>query len=62
MISVVYGVPVPGSEGRAGMAALVTKPDFDLARLYRHLASQLPDYARPVFLRLIAAMAVTETF
>jgi fatty-acyl-CoA synthase len=58
----VYGVPVPGAEGRAGMAAVVTRPDFDLAQLRRHLVSQLPDYARPLFLRLIGTIEVTETF
>jgi fatty-acyl-CoA synthase len=58
----VYGVSVPGMEGRAGMAAIVTSGGFDLARLHRHLADQLPDYARPVFLRAAEALALTGTF
>ena len=29
----VYGVRVPGAEGRAGMAAIVAAPGFDLARI-----------------------------
>ncbi|MBV9997403.1 MAG: long-chain-acyl-CoA synthetase [Caulobacteraceae bacterium] len=58
----VYGVVVPGAGGRAGMAAVVAGPDFDLAVLPAHLAARLPDYARPVFLRLVPTLAVTETF
>jgi fatty-acyl-CoA synthase len=57
-----YGVEVPGASGRAGMAALVTSPDFDLADFRAHLARRLPDYARPVFVRLVASLEVTETF
>ena len=44
----VYGVAIPGTEGRAGMAALVTEPEIDLAALRAHLASRLPHYARPL--------------
>ncbi len=58
----VYGVGVPGAEGRAGMAAIVTDEDFDLAALHAHLAARLPAYARPVFLRCVASLAATETF
>ena len=58
----VYGVEVPGASGKAGMAAMVTGPEFDLAEFRTHLASRLPDYARPLFLRLVASLDVTETF
>jgi fatty-acyl-CoA synthase len=58
----VYGVSVPGSEGRAGMAALVTGPDFSLVELHRALWAALPAYARPVFLRLVPALELTGTF
>jgi fatty-acyl-CoA synthase len=58
----VYGVSVPGAEGRAGMAAIVTGDDFDLAALHAHLAARLPAYARPVFVRRVADLAATETF
>ena len=58
----VYGVSVPGAEGRAGMAAIVAGPGFDPVRLRAHLAQTLPLYARPLFLRLTPALAVTETF
>ena len=59
---VVYGVAVPGAEGRAGMAAIVPGEGFDLAQLRRHLADRLPDYARPLFLRLRDGIALTGTF
>jgi fatty-acyl-CoA synthase len=58
----VYGVAVPGTEGRAGMAALVVGPQFDLMAFRRELSDSLPDYARPVFLRLVGALDVTGTF
>jgi fatty-acyl-CoA synthase len=58
----VYGVAIPGTDGRAGMAALVTEPEIDLAALRAHLASRLPHYARPLFLRIRGQMEVTGTF
>ncbi len=58
----VYGVAVPGTEGNAGMAALVVDQSFSLAHLRTHLASHLPPYARPLFVRLCAALDTTGTF
>uniref|UniRef100_A0A8C7BQ19 long-chain-fatty-acid--CoA ligase n=1 Tax=Neovison vison TaxID=452646 RepID=A0A8C7BQ19_NEOVI len=60
----VYGVTVPGHEGRAGMAALVLRPphSLDLARLHAHVSENLPPYAWPRFLRLQESLATTETF
>jgi len=58
----VYGVGVPGAEGRAGMAALVVRSDFALGELRRALRERLPDYARPVFLRIVPAIELTGTF
>ena len=58
----VYGVTVPGAEGRAGMAALVIDASFDLATLRTHLVDRLAAYARPVFLRIREALEITETF
>ncbi len=63
--SVVYGVEVPHADGRAGMAAitpLCPPQDFDLTGLLRHLRSQLPAYAVPLFLRLREAQEITGTF
>ncbi|MEA2906233.1 MAG: fatty-acyl-CoA synthase [Alphaproteobacteria bacterium] len=58
----VYGVQVPGRDGRAGMAVIVAKEGFNLAAFREHLAQRLPDYARPVFLRLRNEIEVTTTF
>jgi fatty-acyl-CoA synthase len=58
----VYGVAVPGTEGAAGMAALVADSTLHLAALRAHLARELPPYARPLFLRLMHRIAVTATF
>jgi fatty-acyl-CoA synthase len=60
--AVVYGVIVHGTEGRAGMAAIVVGPAFDLACLCRHLAEHLPDYARPLFVRIRRELETTATF
>ena len=58
----VYGVSVPGMEGRAGMAALVVDGDFDMEALPARLKARLAPYARPLFLRLSPQIAVTATF
>ena len=58
----VYGVQVPGTEGAAGMAALVVDGTLDLPGLRKHLARLLPSYARPLFLRIQDRIAVTATF
>ncbi len=60
--AVVYGVTVPGADGRAGMATIVTGPGFDFAALRRHLVAALPEYARPLFLRVRDAIDATGTF
>jgi fatty-acyl-CoA synthase len=58
----VYGVAVPGYDGRAGMAAIVCNGACDLAGLHAHLRARLPDYAQPLFLRIQEAMFMTTTF
>jgi len=58
----VYGVSVPGAEGRAGMASLVADGDFDLEALPGWLKIRLAHYAWPVFLRLSPQIDVTGTF
>jgi fatty-acyl-CoA synthase len=60
----VYGVAVPGCDGRVGMAALVLHdggPAFDGGALYAHLTETLPAYARPGFLRVQSEAEVTGT-
>jgi fatty-acyl-CoA synthase len=59
---VVYGVSVPGADGRAGTAALVVNSDFDLAAFRAEVALRLPPYARPVFLRILSTLEATGTF
>ncbi|XP_040022438.2 long-chain fatty acid transport protein 2 [Gasterosteus aculeatus] len=60
----VYGVKVPGHEGRIGMAALKLKEgmDFEGKVLYQHVKNFLPSYARPRFIRIQEELAVTGTF
>ncbi|XP_048365777.1 solute carrier family 27 member 3 isoform X2 [Sphaerodactylus townsendi] len=60
----VYGVTVPGHEGRAGMATVVLRPgrEFDGAEVYKHAVELLPPYARPRFLRIQDHLEMTETF
>jgi fatty-acyl-CoA synthase len=59
--AVVYGVTVPGAEGRAGMCALVANELFDLKAFRRHVVEQLPSYAKPLFLRLVRSLELTGT-
>jgi len=58
----IYGVAVEGHGGKCGMAALEVDSDFDLAAFRAHMALRLPAYARPILLRLVSSLAVTETF
>ncbi|CAK6432248.1 unnamed protein product [Pipistrellus nathusii] len=60
----VYGVPVPGHEGRIGMASIKMKEghEFDGKKLFKHVADYLPAYARPRFLRIQDTIEITGTF
>ncbi|XP_036910506.1 very long-chain acyl-CoA synthetase [Sturnira hondurensis] len=60
----VYGVTVPGHEGRIGMASIKMKEDheFDGKKIFKHVADYLPTYARPRFLRIQDTIEVTVTF
>lgn len=58
----VYGVEVPGMEGRAGMAAITVGASFDMADLAKHLTSHLPPYAVPLFIRIQPEAEATGTF
>jgi len=59
---VVFGVAVPGADGRAGLAALLVNGEFDLAAFRADVAERLPSYARPVFVRLLNNIESTGTF
>ncbi|MEO0607352.1 MAG: long-chain-acyl-CoA synthetase [Pseudomonadota bacterium] len=58
----VYGVGVPGTDGRAGMAAITTDGEVDYDGLYAWLADQLPKYAIPLFIRVQKEAETTGTF
>jgi fatty-acyl-CoA synthase len=58
----VYGVTVVGRDGRAGMAAIVCNAAADLVALHAHLRANLPEYARPLFLRIQSEIDMTGTF
>jgi fatty-acyl-CoA synthase len=58
----VYGVAVPGTDGRAGMATIIAGEALDLAAFRVHLFDSLPDHARPIFLRVRSRLDVTGTF
>ena len=63
-IANVYGVKVPGAEGRAGMAALVVADPagFDGKAFFDFTGERLPEYAAPVFVRLAGEADMTSTF
>ncbi|XP_051548253.1 long-chain fatty acid transport protein 2-like [Myxocyprinus asiaticus] len=60
----IYGVTVPGHEGRTGMAVIVIKEgqQFDCDGIFSHVTTYLPSYARPRFIRIQNCLAVTCTF
>ena len=62
--AVVYGVPVSGADGKAGMAAIRLNDDaeFDGAAMAESLRSSLPSYAVPLFIRISAELEHTSTF
>ena len=55
---------IEGSDGRAGMAALVPedRAAFDGKAFHRFVSEGLPAYAAPVFVRLTGEPDVTGTF
>ncbi|XP_060891606.1 long-chain fatty acid transport protein 2-like [Labrus mixtus] len=60
----VYGVEVPGQEGRVGMAAISLSDGkhFDSTGVFKHVKKFLPTYARPRFMRIQSTLDVTGTF
>lgn len=60
----VYGVEVPGTDGRAGMAALSLRvgASFDSESVSALVQKDLAAYARPVFIRILAEQQLTGTF
>jgi len=59
----VYGVEIPGADGRAGMAAIKTDARFDFETFTRRVSSELASYQRPIFVRILEGeMNITGTF
>ncbi|MHA1256117.1 MAG: hypothetical protein ACTSPS_11020 [Promethearchaeota archaeon] len=64
-MSSVYGIKIPYTDGRAGMAAIVPKSsveDFDFNGLINLLNENLAPYAIPLFLRFQSTPSMTHTF
>ena len=57
----VYGVEVPGADGRAGMASVHVGEGFSIEALARFAVENLASYQRPVFVRLQEEMELTVT-
>ncbi|MED5323598.1 MAG: long-chain-acyl-CoA synthetase, partial [Pseudomonadota bacterium] len=62
--AVVYGVSVPGRDGRCGMLYVTPREGIamELAGLPKLLRNRLPNYAVPRFLRVGQATSLTGTF
>lgn len=57
----VYGVEIPGQEGKAGMAA-INRKIINFENFENEIKLKLPSYARPVFIRLVDQLDYTGTF
>ncbi|GAB2642882.1 long-chain-acyl-CoA synthetase [Nocardia goodfellowii] len=62
--AVVFGVDLPGADGKAGMAAITLRDnaEFDGKALADLAYDQLPGYAVPLFIRVVSALEQTSTF
>ena len=60
----VYGVKIPGHEGRACMVALELTPgrEFDPQEFHRCVVESLPTYAQPLFVRILPQPEVTVNY
>ena len=63
--AIVYGVEIPNTNGRAGMASIgltVPHEQFDFKDLLTQLKANMPDYSIPVFLSINKQVELTQTF
>ena len=63
-VSMAYGIVMPGSDGRAGMVAVISdvKPEkFNFSGLANHFRQSLPSYAVPKFIRFRTEFESTPT-
>ncbi|KAF5290912.1 hypothetical protein FQR65_LT11494 [Abscondita terminalis] len=59
----VYGVQIPGTEGRAGMVSLInTGGNLDMDFLLSQFQQNIASYAIPIFVRIISSLPMTSTF
>jgi fatty-acyl-CoA synthase len=56
----VLGIRIPGLDGQFGLAVVVPAGEFDPRALHR-TAQELPSYAQPRFVRLLAELKTTST-
>ena len=64
-LSVVYGVSIPNTDGKAGMASIKLQESsvsLDVEAFSKHVSEVLPQYARPVFVRILQDVTLTGTF
>ena len=63
-LTTVYGVKIPNTEGRAGMATIVANQevsDIDFRSLAAYFRNSLPSYSVPIFLRFREELDFTAT-
>ena len=63
--AVAYGVEIPNTNGRAGMASItpsVPSEELDFKDIYQFCRENMPAYAIPLFLRVKEQMETTGTF
>jgi len=61
-LAAVYGVNIPGTEGKAGMVSVLANKnhkDFDFEKFFAILKKNLPLYAIPIFLRFLTNFETT---
>lgn len=60
----VYGVEIPDTNGKAGMATITPHPEkeTDFEELLSYMVENLPPYAVPVFIRIKTEIDITGTF
>ncbi len=62
--SIVYGVEIPNTPGRAGMANIILadpSKEIDFKAFHAFLKNELPAYAIPLFLRISKSTLTTDT-
>lgn len=59
----VYGVQLPGTDGRAGMVGISAhNNNLKIEEISKHIMEKVPSYARPLFIRQVMEMDTTGTF